>query len=173
MDVNDKLATALKALRSAYDAARDTTVTNLQACRNVMEITDTACKALAGSIDDLEVADGWDKNPKQIEGARDALAFPQPGANGMTTREYFAAHAPAQPEFWFEPNIPMVERAELPLPHGNVAYKEHCDKCREYFKERERLDHEHDKKQSEYKMSRFVIWRWAYADAMIAAQTRQ
>ena len=98
---------------------------------------------------------------------------PPPSAKDMTLREYFAAHAPSQPEFWFVPNIPRVERVELPLPHGSTAVVNHCDKCREYFKERDKLDHEYDKKQSEYEMARFVLWRWAYADAMIKAQTNQ
>jgi len=110
----------------------------------------------------------------QTNNIKEQLAFPQPGANGMTIREYFAAHAPAQPEFWFVPNIPGVpERPQLPLPHGTSAQVGHCTKCKEYFEAQAKMDLEYEQKLSEYEMQRFVLWRWEYADAMIKAQNKQ
>lgn len=46
-------------------------------------------------------------------------AFPIPGLqnysdfNGMTLRDYFIAHAPAEPQAWFEPKMP-TPRPQLP-----------------------------------------------------------
>lgn len=50
-----------------------------------------------------------------------APAFPQQltvdrefiGSEGMSLRQYFAAHAPAEPPLWFEPRMP-TPRPELP-----------------------------------------------------------
>lgn len=39
--------------------------------------------------------------------AKDITAFPLGTAEpGMTLRDYFAAHAPAEPQSWFEPTMP-------------------------------------------------------------------
>jgi len=118
---------------------------------------------------------GWKKLERvQTNNSKEQLAFPQPGANGMTIREYFAAHAPSQSESWFAPNIPGVpERPRLSLPHGNTAQVGHCAECKEYFEAQAKIDLEYEQKLSEYEMQRFVLWRWAYADAMIKAQNKQ
>jgi hypothetical protein len=75
---------------------------------------------------------------------------------GMTKRDYFAAHAPDQPENWSAPMHLLMKSQRQPHTHGQaeVAEWHHQD-----FSVRMHniLMHE-------------VSWRWAYADAMIAAR---
>ena len=43
---------------------------------------------------------------------KDTPAFPADGVPGMTLRAYLVAHAPAEPQAWFQPVIETVEDPE-------------------------------------------------------------
>jgi hypothetical protein len=76
---------------------------------------------------------------------------------GMTLRDYFAAHAPAVPD-WFkhEPTSPM--------PHivaGNETMREHVESKMIY-----------NAWVNEQKAFKFFAWRTFYADAMLAERAK-
>lgn len=114
-------------------------------------------------------------------------AFPVPhtnghdGRNGMTLRDYFAAHAPSKPAPWFSPKTLISphwsERHGIPMPHGDgrsgSASAGHCGACDEYFRKSAEWDAAQEKRRSEYEMACHVEWPWAYADAMLRARGAQ
>lgn len=95
-------------------------------------------------------------------------------AHGMTLRDYFAAHAPKKPAFWFAPkaktNPAWSERSPHKLPHGASAAVGHCPACDEYFVKQAKYEADRKRRESEYQIARHVEWPWAYADAMLAAR---
>ncbi len=89
-------------------------------------------------------------------------------------RDFFAAHAPAEPAHWFVPkNVPdppyWAEHSKNPTPHGCTAIKNHCEKCDEYFVREAAFKAEQDRRASDYELARYVQWPWAWADAVILA----
>lgn len=66
--------------------------------------------------------------------------------NGMSLRDYFIAHAPAEPQPWFEP---VMTTLRPPNP-GNMQ---------------NRWDYEYDKQ-------RYIQWPAAWADAMLEARKK-
>lgn len=90
-------------------------------------------------------------------------AFPHPEprdlrfsivAPGMTLRDYFAAHAPSQPESWQAPHD-MLMQAVRPAGRG----PEHAAEWSAYNVAILQNIFTHE-----------VTWRWAYAAAMIKAR---
>jgi hypothetical protein len=73
---------------------------------------------------------------------------------GMSLRNYFAAHAPEQPEYWSAPKAMLVP---VPQPNGRGPEFQAQWDARDAANTHNTLMHE-------------VTWRWAYADAMIAAR---
>lgn len=105
------------------------------------------------------------------------------GADGMTLRDYFIAHAPTEPQPWFQPMMPP--RPATPFAHQCL----NSDDLRDW--NNERLDYEPDAcspelraygvrpeaAQSgahawdkEHEKQRYVQWPAAWADAMLAAR---
>jgi hypothetical protein len=101
------------------------------------------------------------------------VGYPYPH-EGMTLRDYFAAHAPHEPAYWFVPKnveAPLKWSEErIKLPHHCSATIHHCEKCDEYFAAQAALDKRRDELKSAYLLAQHVQWPWAYADAMIAAR---
>jgi len=73
---------------------------------------------------------------------------------GLTLREYFAAHAPAEPAKWFEAEIEPAP----PIPSGQLTPEqilEFKNKTKDWRKK--------------YGMRHSAQWPWAWADAVLAA----
>jgi len=102
---------------------------------------------------------------------------------GMSLRDYFAAHAPAEPQSWYHPPEPASKRpapqyvSDYPIPDGNplsggssvrhfadaAAAERACGDCY-HAANQDALD-AWDQQQ---KKLRAIGWPWAWADAMIA-----
>ena len=74
---------------------------------------------------------------------------------GMTLRDYFAAHAPAEPQPWFEPVTPPRPEAIGPVVDGWPANYQAIE-----FWEKE------------YRKQRYIQWPYAWADAQIEERER-
>lgn len=106
----------------------------------------------------------------------------RPWQRGISIRDYFMAHAPAEPHSWFTPVMPP--KPELPDPdrelsaddakewrrldefaeeEGNERIKAFCQRRSAAFDERRAWEKERDKQ-------RFVQWPAAWADAMLKAR---
>lgn len=86
------------------------------------------------------------------------FVFPTGGAlptQGLTLREYFMAHAPAEPQPWFVPTMPP--RPEALWPNGRSEAED------EYPVNL----HEIEAWNSEFQKQRFVQWPAAWADEMM------
>ncbi len=126
-------------------------------------------------------------------------AFPtenehQSGANtyhysGMTLRDYFIAHAPAEPQPWFSPAMPQ---AEAPLPHFHQMYPDCTEKekaalnhydadymsaedvleerVRDYLIQKRHEAQRWRERGAIAERERFVQWPAAWADAMLKAR---
>jgi len=46
------------------------------------------------------------------------------GAKGMTLRQYYIAHAPAEPQPWFEPEMRTKPNPNVPEPEGGLSDEE-------------------------------------------------
>lgn len=105
-------------------------------------------------------------------------AFPQwGGPTGMTLRDYLIAHAPAEPQTWFEPvmreprprtdyesapeHLRREVHAELMDNYDVIVGKEASDWIKDRRKAAYAWDKERDKR-------RFLQWPAAWADAQIA-----
>lgn len=117
-------------------------------------------------------------------------AFPVPGLqhdeafNGATLRDYFAAHAPAEPQDWFRPvmsaqpekpayltNTTPAEREEL-SGLGDWICSEECKQPRvkAYAVAKEEYDAAMRKWLMDERFQRQVQWPYAWADAMLRAR---
>jgi hypothetical protein len=72
---------------------------------------------------------------------------------GLTKREYFAAHAPAKPSGWIAPSNVRIAVIEP----RDYSYTLQVKAFHEANRQNALIDE--------------VWWRWAYADAMLAART--
>ena len=71
-------------------------------------------------------------------------AFPEPGLSGlpnnefihpnagMSLRDYFIAHAPDEPQDWFEPVMPTPRPEDPKFPEEHGASRDHASYVREY-----------------------------------------
>jgi len=88
---------------------------------------------------------------------------------GMTLRDYFVAHAPADPQHWFIPTMPTSRPVPVWVADvGGKEYASHLDAeraCGDCFcnKNQQAID-EWD---SEFGKQRFIQWPGAWADEMI------
>ena len=95
----------------------------------------------------------------------DEPAFPINGAvadnqfNGMSLRDYFAAHAPWPPQRWFKPSMP-TERPEPMTYRGGARTREELDANGTAI---QAWDEELAKQM-------YVQWPYAYADAVLKAR---
>lgn len=95
--------------------------------------------------------------------------------HGMTLRDYFAAHAPAEPQPWFTPVMP-------PMPKPDPAWKlcgvccgggeclgwTPCDKAKIVA-----FNAADNEWQSDQIKQRYVQWPYAWADALLAVREAQ
>ncbi len=108
------------------------------------------------------------------------------GENGITAREWFAAHAPAEPAEWWTPapfNVPAPIEPALPEDdqQRRLCYDWKMDPCYELAEEHPELtafceaqkaywtarDARHDASALHVAKQRSIAWRYAWADAMI------
>lgn len=111
------------------------------------------------------------------------------GADGMTLRDYFIAHAPAEPQPWFRPVMPaarpkapatppaMTDEEKFALyewDEGYVLAKDvKCPRIRDYA-----LAHERDRSEGavwdkEHEKQRYLQWPAVWADAMLREREQQ
>lgn len=89
---------------------------------------------------------------------------------GMSLRDYFIAHAPAEPQPWFEPKLPPCPKPD-PAWHwcegckgdGNCDHNAQCDQLREVQKQ-------HLTWKADAKKAQYVQWPAAWADEMLKAR---
>lgn len=103
-------------------------------------------------------------------------AFPAPAGVqhittcGMTLRDYFAARAPETPASWFKPSLP-VRPPDKWVGCDGWQFDTEDDAAT-----RCGLAYSNDnapliaKWEEECAVAKYVQWRWAYADAMLAAR---
>ena len=116
------------------------------------------------------------------------LDFGQRGAYpGMTLRDYFAAHAPAEPQHWFKPSMPPEPVADFVYPAGMTeaeraewnGYGDYLDsgdlkepRIRDYYAKREAFNKAHSAWDAERRIQRCIQWPYAWADAQLAERAR-
>lgn len=100
----------------------------------------------------------------------------------MTGREYLAAHAPHEPQEWFEPVMPErpkrldwrdITDAELRkevLTCIDASIDPTSAEASEWFDKEREADKLVDAWKAERNKQRFVQWPWAWADAVLAAR---
>lgn len=94
-------------------------------------------------------------------------------SGGMTLRGYFIAHAPAEPQPWFEPTMP--ERRPTPVWITNDGRFKSLDLRvmeREHFNAYSMQNQkEFDAWGTEFAKQRYVQWPAAWADEMLKARS--
>jgi len=108
---------------------------------------------------------------------------------GMTMRDYFAAHAPAEPQTWFHPSMPAApeslyldkktmdeaERNEYEYFHEffpHVKFEElKTPLMIEYAPKAVAADTALSEWRVEHEKQRQIQWPYAWADAMLAARS--
>jgi hypothetical protein len=85
---------------------------------------------------------------------------------GMTLRDYFAAHAPRKPQSWFQPvmDTPRPEEIRDPECAGAILYPDEPWRW-DLVNEREVRPWD-----VEYQTRLAMQWPYAYADAMLKAR---
>lgn len=108
-------------------------------------------------------------------------------ASGMTLRDYFIAHAPAEPQRWFEPAMPPAPRVPVPyidlergtplyvelvshIHQGNTEYEDLSPAAQEWADMRKAAVTAFEAYERERAKQRYVQWPAAWADAMLAAR---
>lgn len=115
-------------------------------------------------------------------------AFPRassPQTTGLSVRAYFAAHAPAEPQPWFKPEVPprpgvpdkfveltAEERRDLSHIDNGGELAEVSPNVRKFIRRLEVARKALESWEAFYKMARYVQWPVAWADAMIAEMER-
>lgn len=110
------------------------------------------------------------------------LAFPNDPCTydegrGMTLHDYFMAHAPAEPQKWFNPRVPPcpIVPSVRSLPVGELRSEllESDDKdavsqeAKDWLLERDLLAAQQSDWQKEFRKQLYVQWPAAWADAML------
>lgn len=75
---------------------------------------------------------------------------------GMSLRDWFAGQAPEAPGWWMRDEFIALDRR---VPHPQDGTQAQCDAW--------------DKDADALRMRALVSWRWAYADAMLAAREKR
>lgn len=112
-------------------------------------------------------------------------AFPVRGAcaenqfNGMTLRDYFMAHAPAEPQPWFQPVMPPAPRVmkvheiedrqirDEVLTADDAGADPETDAGMEFVRQRSEAQAQFDQWEAERRKQRYIQWPAAWADAML------
>lgn len=115
----------------------------------------------------------------------------QPG-DGMTLREYFAAHAPANVPTWFQHQPPAKTHGDPPMPKVPEPPRDQAEgeTYTDFTSRRAEMVEVYNAAFQALKptramwvlqeaawvrrdcMARLVQWRWAYAEAMVAASEK-
>jgi hypothetical protein len=93
-----------------------------------------------------------------------AVAQDSPDDQGMSLRDYFAAHAPKRPQPWFKPNIP-------PIPEAIYDHEHSIDRCG-YDTCSPTNWRERGEWQDEYDKQHWIQWPYAWADAQLRERER-
>lgn len=80
------------------------------------------------------------------------------GEQGMSVRDYLAAHAPNEPLWGFKPQMPS-DRPKAVYGESEESLKESQEAMNAW--------------EDEYSKQVAIQWRWAYADAMLAEREKQ
>ena len=110
---------------------------------------------------------------------------------GLTVRDYFIAHAPVEPQQWFEPELPP--RA-IQLPHFTKMHPDYTDselaalhgfgrdymeyedvteeRVRNYFFQREEERKRNHAYSKMAERERYIQWPAAWADAMLEQRSK-
>jgi hypothetical protein len=97
----------------------------------------------------------------------DEPAFPQVGFNGLTIRDYFAAHAPRRPYVWFEPKMRPRPKPHYDHDHPNERkYEERLIGCTP-VNELELAEYDDERHRQI-----LLQWPYFYADAIIAERAK-
>ena len=98
----------------------------------------------------------------------------------MTLRDYFMAHAPAEPQPWFQPvmspapKVPRADHIEDRQIREDVMRADHADSDpytdagMEFVRQRSEARVKLDQWDAERKKQRYIQWPAAWADAMLA-----
>lgn len=89
--------------------------------------------------------------------------YTQMDYEGMSIREYFAAHAPRMPQPWFRPVMPA--RPKRHVYNGLLDDSENARLHAEAIVAAEQWDRARD-------IAAYAQWPWAWADAVLAARGR-
>lgn len=84
---------------------------------------------------------------------------------GMSLRDYFAAHAPAQPWPWFQPSMPPKPDETWSDFHTSGQCGDFCECLPENYQARHAWNEERNRQQ-------VIQWPYGYADAMLAERER-
>lgn len=99
-----------------------------------------------------------------------------PNMTGLTKREYFAAHAPVEPQPWFRPVMLRLK------PDATVWVGESGNKYTSYYAAKQAEGEEHvtlfnakeiEAWEIEYVKQKYVQWPFAWADAMLDEEDKQ
>lgn len=130
----------------------------------------------------IRLKDGGPAFPEQI--AVTPTGDTYSGLGGMTLRQWYAAHAPAVPE-WFRlrddgdwPKVPSVpdewgpvERGEFSMiKDGSMLPAAACDDVQVFWRRYEPSRARFEAWRNKMKARKFFAWRWYYADQMIASE---
>lgn len=131
-------------------------------------------------------------------------AFPHdskfPGAKGMTLRDYFIAHAPAEPQPWFEPVMQTERPVYKHIPYPEKPYDltneekgeleevydfvitasevkqprviAHLKACREVERQRDEANEAIKQWDAEKLRQLYIQWPAAWADAMLEQRNK-
>lgn len=115
-------------------------------------------------------------------------AFPIEGAypysKGLSIRDWFIAHAPAEPQPWFQPAMPPEPRGVPFLMDMTKEEREEyegwgdyygtedlkCPRVRAYAEASDEYTKQHRAWNQEYEKQRYVQWPAAWADEMLRAR---
>ncbi len=111
---------------------------------------------------------------------------PNTHAFGMTLRDYFIAHAPSEPQPWFEPRMPMP-RPQRPQRPIDLTAEEKMDlegwgdyygtealitpRAVAYGTASDAVEKEQRAWDAQATIERFIQWPAAWADAMLKARS--
>lgn len=91
---------------------------------------------------------------------------------GMSLRDYFAAHAPAEPQPWFLPKMPHRPESSYIGEDGTIypSWRDAERACGDLWSNGSA--DEQDAWDREQAKQRFIQWPYAWADAMLDARER-
>lgn len=93
-------------------------------------------------------------------------AFPTGTNYGMDLRDYFAAHAPLEPQAWFKPNY---ENSGVYFRFESITKIRNSDMSEN---EKTKAIEDQQEMRNKYNELKLKQWPYAWADAMMEARTK-